>query len=100
MSTKKYRVSESELFNLQSMRDYLQCLIYDMEEKIIDWDDTIEERLEEVDDLLERVYCIGALVTWDDLERIREIRDERNMMRYNTALSSGCSEREAGYAFM
>lgn len=100
MSTKKYRVNESELFNLQSMREHLQCLIYDMDEGIIDRDDTIEERLEEVDDLLERAYCIGALVSWDDLKRIREIRDERNMIRYCKAVESGCNEREAGYAFM
>ncbi len=75
-------------------------MLYDMQDGTLDWDDTIEERLEEVDDLLERAYCVGALVTWEDLKRIREIRDERNMIRYCKAVESGCSEREAGYAFM
>lgn len=97
---KKYRVNESEVFNLQSMYDHLKCIEIDMQEGNIKWDDKIEERIEEVESLMESAYCIGALVTWPQLRRIREIRDERNMIRYNTAIENGASEHDAGYAIM
>lgn len=97
---KKYRVNESEYFNLMSMYDHLKCVEIDMQEGNIEWDDEIEERIKEVESLLESAYCVGALVTWLQLKRIREIRDERNMMRYNRAIENGASEHDAGYAIM
>lgn len=101
MKVKKYRVNESEIFNLQSMHDRLKCMEIDAQENS-DWDalEKIEERLEEVNILLESAYCIGALVTWEQLKRIREIRDERNEIRYSIAIQNGASEYDAGYAFM
>lgn len=98
---KKYRVNESEHFNLLSMQDKLTCWLYDAREnRDIEAEKKIEERLEEVSELLKSAYCIGALVTWSQLKRIREIRDERNMIRYNIAIQNGASDREAGYAIM
>lgn len=101
MKVKKYRVNESEVFNLQSMYDYLKCAEIDAQENS-DWStlEKIEKRLEEVNTLLESAYCIGALVTWEQLEQIRKIRDERNEIRYGIAIQSGASERDASYAFM
>ena len=98
---KKYRVSESEHFNLMSMYDHLKCMEIDAQENN-EWEELekIEERIQEVESLLESAYCIGALVTWPQLKRIREIKDERNMIRYNIALKNGASERDAGYAFV
>ena len=98
---KKYRVNESEHFNLMSMYDHLKWLEIDARDNS-DWNalEKIEERLEEVESLLESAYCIGALVTWEQLKRIREIRDERNMIRYNIAIQNGASDRDAGYAIM
>lgn len=64
------------------------------------WKKKVEERLEEVESLLESAYCIGALVTWEQLKRIREIRDEMNNIRYLTAIQNGASERDAGDAIM
>lgn len=98
---KKYRVNESEVFNLQSMYDHLKCMEIDAQEND-DWDtlDKIEKRIEEVESLLESAYCIGASVTWEQLKRIREIKDERNAIRYNIAIQSGASDRDAGYAIM
>ena len=98
---KKYRVNESEHFNLMSMYDHLKYLEIDAREND-DWEalDKVEERIEEVENLLESAYCIGALVTWPQLKRIREIRDERNAIRYNIAIRNGASERDAGYAIM
>lgn len=97
---KKYRVNESEVFNLQSMYDHLKCKEIEMIEGDIEWDDTLEDQIKEVESLLEDAYCIGALVTWPQLKRIREIRDERNNIRYNIAIANGASDKEAGYAIM
>lgn len=98
---KKYRVNESEVFNLQSMYDHLKCMEIDAREND-DWDalEKVEEQIEEVENLLKSAYCIGALVTWPQLKRIREIRDERNMIRYNIAIQNGARDREAGYSIM
>ena len=98
---KKCRVNESEHFNLMSMYDHLKCLEIDARESG-NWDalKKAEERIEEVESLLESAYCIGALVTWPQLKRIREIRDERNTIRYNIAIRNGANDRDAGYAIM
>lgn len=101
MGTKKYRVNESEVFNLQSMYDHLKCREIDAQENN-DWDtlEEIEKRIEKVESLLESAYCIGALVTWEQLKQIREIRDERNAIRYGIAIKNGVCEQDAKYAFM
>ena len=98
---KKYRVNESEHFNLMSMYDHLKCLEIDARDNS-NWDalEKVEERLEEVESLLEAAYCVGALVTWPQLKRIREIRDERNAIRYNIAIQNGENDQDAGYAIM
>lgn len=98
---KKYRVNESEHFNLMSMYDHLKCMEIDAQEND-DWEalEKVEERLEEVESLLESAYCVGALVTWEQLKRIREIRDERNYIRYNKAIQNGVSYHDAEYAIM
>ena len=99
---KKYRVNESENFNLHSMYDHLKVMEIECIEGERAWEemDGIIDRLEEVERLLDKAPCIGSLVDWPTLERIREIRDERNLIRYNIAKKSGANERDAGYAFM
>ena len=66
-----------------------------------DWDtaDLAEERIEEVKMLLKKAPCVGALVEWEVLKRIREIKDERQFMRYCACIANGDSEREASMAF-
>ena len=96
---KKYRVSESEHFNLWSMYDHLEALRVQMQEGEIEWDDTIEDKIEEVQALMEKAYCVGALVDWETLKRVREIQKERQFIRYNRSLAAGSSEREAAIAF-
>lgn len=98
---KKYRVNDSEHFNLASMYEHLKCLEIDARENNA-WEmlDSVEKRIEEVESLLESAYCVGALVTWPQLKRIREIRDERNAIRYNIAIQNGASDSQAGYAIM
>ena len=100
MANKKYRVNESEHFNLMSMYDHLKAREIMIQEDEIPWEDDIEERIMEVESLLEKAHCVGALVDWPTLSRIREIKDERCQIRYNTALANGASEADAAYAYM
>lgn len=101
---KKYRVNESELFNLQSMDDHLFCILHEMEEKPAgtytaeQWTE-IYEKVEKVRALLDKAYYVGALVDWPTLKAIREIKAERQMIRYATCLAAGDSESEAALAF-
>ncbi len=100
MKTEKtYRISGSEHFNLMSMYDKLKCMEIDMEEGTIPWDDSVEKRLEEVTELLDKAPFVGALVSWEDLKRIREIKDERQFMRYQKSFEEGASEQEAAISF-
>ena len=96
---KKYRVNESEHFNLYSMYEHLKVLEIEMEEGERPWDDSIFDRIDEVETLMEKAYCVGALVDWPTLKRIREIKDERQMIRYNRCMAAGATECEAAEAF-
>ena len=51
---KKYRVNESEHFNLMSMHDHLKCIEIDMIECVIPWDNEVIDKLEDVEDLLDK----------------------------------------------
>lgn len=84
-----------------SMYDHLKAGMIDAQESR-DWDtyDKLEKQCDEVEELLESAYCVGALVTWEQLKRIREIRDERNEIRYNIAIRNGASARDAQSAIM
>lgn len=95
---KKYRVNESEFFNLNSMYEYLKVLEIEMECDERPWDYSIYGRIEEVERLMDTAFCVGALVDWPTLKRIREIKDERQMIRYNRCLAAGKSERDASIA--
>jgi len=102
---RKYRVSESEHFNLLSMYEHLKCVQAEMEEAPAGADAYEEqwtelyERLEEIESLMDKAYCVGALVDWQTLKRIREIQHERQLIRYSTSLAAGSSERDAALAF-
>ena len=97
---KKYRVNGSEHFNLHSMRDKL----YVMRDSAVeegDWAtaDMAQDRIEEVESLLHKAPCVGSLVDWTTLKRIREIQSERQFIRYQTCLAAGDSEEDAALAF-
>lgn len=96
---KKYRVNSTEHFNLNSMYDHLKCIEIDMEEGTIPWDDAVLERIEELEDLMDKAPWVGSMVDWPTLKRIREIKDERQMIRYTTCLAAGAEERDAALAF-
>lgn len=99
MATKKYRVNASENFNLHSMYEHLKCIEIDMIEGTIPFDKRILDRIEEVEDLLNKATFVGSLVDWPTLKRIREIKAERQMIRYATCLAQGTPENEAAQAF-
>lgn len=99
MAAKKYRVNSSEHFNLCSMYEKLKCMEIDMEEGAIPYDSKILDRIDEVEKLMDAAQFVGSLVDWPTLKRIREIKDERQMIRYATCLSQGTPEREAAISF-
>lgn len=91
---KKYRVSGSEITNLYSMYDYLRVRMYDMEDAPQgnytgeQWEE-IYSRVEEVERLIDKAPCAGSLVDWQTLRRIREIKEERQRIRYERSLAAG-----------
>lgn len=97
--TKKYRVNSTEHFNLHSMYDHLKCIEIDMQDGTIAWDDSVLDRIEELESLMDKAPWVGSLVDWPTLKRIREIKDERQMIRYTTCLAAGADERDAALAF-
>ena len=103
MAIKKYRVNSSEHFNLFSMYEKLKCMEIDLYEGTIPYDDKLADeldaRIEEVEKLMDAAPCVGSLVDWPTLKRIREIKEERQMIRYAICLNAGTPEREAATAF-
>lgn len=100
---KKYRVNTSEITNLNSMYDHLKC----MEEEMVmgetefdetEWDE-LSDRINEIEELMKKAYCVGALVDWPTLKRIREIKDERQGIRYGRCVAQGMSGSIASLAF-
>ena len=96
---RKYRINSSEHFNLQSMYEKLKCMEIDMDEGTIPYDEKLLDRIEEVERLMDAAPCVGSLVDWPTLKRIREIKEERQMIRYATCLNAGTPEHEAAMAF-
>jgi len=104
MKQKKYRVNESELFNLESMYEHLKCREDELREAprgmvTTEMWDELYARLDEIESLMDKAYCVGALVDWQTLKRVREIKSERQWIRYNCSPAAGSSELEAGLAF-
>ena len=99
MAIKKYRVNSSEHFNLYSMYEKLKCIEIDMDEGTIPYDANILDRIEEVEKLMDSAPFVGSLVDWPTLKRIREIKEERQMIRYATCLAAGTPENEAALSF-
>lgn len=99
---KKYRINSTEHYNLFSMRDHLKCIEIDFEEGTIPWDekkyDELQNRIAEVESLMDAAPWVGSLVDWPTLKRIREIKEERQMIRYATCLAQGTPENEAALA--
>ena len=98
-NVKKYRINGSEHFNLFSMYEKLKCMEIDMDEGTIPYDSKIIDRIDEVEKLMDAAPYVGSLVDWPTLKRIREIKYERQMIRYAKCLADGTPENEAAMAF-
>ena len=100
MAIKKYRINGSEHFNLISMREKL-LVRRDEALESNNWDEVeaVEARISEIESFLDKAPHVGSLVDWPTLKRIREIKEERQYIRYNRCLSSGMTEAEAALAF-
>lgn len=99
--TKMYRVNRSEVEELYSMKEKLFVLMREAEDERR-WEeaDRLGERYREVDELYSKAWYAGAQVDWQTLKRIREIKAERQAIRYGRCLASGMSEKKAAYAFL
>ena len=91
---KKYRVNESEHFNLYSMHDKLKCIEIDMQEAPAhtytdeQWDE-VQERISEVEELMEKAYCVGALVDWPTWNREHRRKMQQWHLNYKTVTRPG-----------
>lgn len=99
MAAKKYRINSSEHFNLFSMYEKLKCMEIDMDEGTIPYDEKLFSRIEEVEHLMDAAPFVGSQVDWPTLKRIREIKAERQMIRYAACLAQGTPEHEAAMSF-
>lgn len=100
MKKEKYRVNESEHFNLLSMYEHLKVLEAETPRDYYtkaQWSD-LYRRIEYIENLMEKAYCVGALVDWETLKAIREIQEERRLIRYERCLAAGDNEKEAAIA--
>ena len=98
MKTISYKQTESALFNLDSLRTKLLVQQAELVEakKYVEAD-ALDERIEEVEDLLVKMHF--GCVTRKEWARIQELVAERQMQRYITCLNSGMDECTAAGAF-
>lgn len=79
---KLYRVSSNEHFNLMSMLDKAWNEVYGAREHgAFEEEEAAEARKDELEELLDKAPCVGSLVTWQTLARIREVAAARETMR-------------------
>ena len=77
---KLYRVSANEHFNLMSMLDKVWNEVYEARENgTFEQEEAAETKKDE--ELLDKAPCVGSLVTWQTLARIREVATAREAMR-------------------
>lgn len=97
MKTISFKQTESALFNLDSLRTKLYVQQSELAEvKKYAEADALDERIEEVEDLLGKMK--SGRVTRKEWARIQELVAERRMQRYTTCLNSGMDESVAAGA--
>ena len=105
---RKYCVKESWIFNLESMNDKCWCLIYDMEDGLIETPfEVAGKTINDISDLHELMEEAEKLewiaksrkVTSKEYGRIKEIVSWRVGQRYMTCLAHGMNEQQAGECF-
>lgn len=105
---RKYFVKMSWIFNLESMHDMLHCIIYDIEDGIINCPveiaGTICNDIDDIYKLMDEAERLewtakSGRVTGKEYGRIKEIVNWRVMQRYMTCVASGMSDNFAGACF-
>ena len=88
-----FRQTESALFNLDSMRTKRLNEQYEQPER----EEELQKRIDEIENLLEKMDF--GRVTRSEWNRMQEMVNEGQMVRYVTCLNSGMDEKVAAGAF-
>ena len=103
---KTYYCNSSMKFNLDSMITLVQNIRYDLRDGEIESAEICGKKVtwENVDELLDELYdlhgkALFRTVTGKEYGRIKQIQEERQMIRYCKCLAAGMSEQDAGLAF-
>lgn len=88
-----FKEVESIRFNMDSMRTKLLNEQYENPDRF----DEYQVKIDEIETLMSRLN--GGRLKVSELERVREIVNERKFQRYVTCLNAGLSEQIAGGAF-
>ena len=105
MEERKYLVKENYRFNLDSMINLVHCCIYDIEDGKTEKVELLGEEMDipRLEQLLEELYDLNSKayyrVTGKEYGRIKQISDERNLIRYIKCINAGMSENDASLAF-
>ena len=105
---RKYWVKQNWIFNLEAMDDILHCIIYDIQDGILNCpveiagtkcndEDDVFSLIEEAHNLQWTAKC--GKVTGKEYGRIKQMVEWRVMQRYLRCMSSGMSESDAGVCF-
>lgn len=87
---KLYRVSANEHFNLMSMLDKVWNEVYEARENgTFEQEEAAEAKKDELEELLDKAPCVGSLVTWQTLARIREVAAARETIRNAACAQAG-----------
>ena len=105
---KTYFVKGSWIFNLESMNDFMWCMIYDAEDGKLDFPVEVAGKvMQDIDDLFALKEECNELewvaksrkVTGKEYGRIKEIAEFRILQRYFRCINSGMDEQKAGACF-
>ena len=105
---RKYFIKMNWIFNLESMHDFIWCVIYDVEDgkltfpfevagKVMNDEDDLHKLMDECSDL--EWAAKSRKVTGKEFGRIKEIVHFRVGQRYLRCVNSGMNEQMAGACF-
>ena len=105
---RKYFIKQSWIFNLESMHDFIWCIIYDVEEHKLDFPMVVTGKtikdISQLYDLMDECSNLEWIaksrkVTSKEYGRIKQIVEFRVNQRYLRCISNGMSDYEAGICF-
>ena len=105
---RKYFVKQSWIFNLESMHDFIWCIIYDVEDNKLDLPIVVAgNTIKDIDHLYDLIdeccnlewIAKSRKVTSREYGRIKQIVEFRVNQRYLKCMASGMSDYKAGVCF-